>query len=271
MRYNLLFVDSKIDNLEFLKGLFKKKYNIFIASTTFEAIEIIKNYNINMVICDHGVQDSEGGDLLKKIIDMSPDTIRILLTESSDAKKLINAINIGKISRYVRKPINPEELDKIISSSLEVYQLNIDNQELVRDLKEMFSGTITAITEALDAKDSFTFGRSKRVTYYSLITGKELNLSDSELSELELAGLLHNIGMIGINETILNKVESLTIEEYETIKKHVDLGVKILEEIKQLEPVVKIIAYHHERYDGKGYPFGLEEKNFDWGKDHFCC
>jgi putative nucleotidyltransferase with HDIG domain len=83
-------------------------------------------------------------------------------------------------------------------------------------------------------------------------------LSDSLLSELELAGLLHDIGMIGISESILNKSQILESEEFEIIKKHVNTGVKILEEIKQLETVVNIVKTHHERFDGKGYPFGLK-------------
>lgn len=127
-------------------------------------------------------------------------------------------------------------------------------------MKDLFSGTITAITEALDAKDSYTSGRSKRVTYYSLETGKYYGLSDSELSELELAGLLHDIGMIGVPETVINKVENLSKEEFDIIKKHVQLGVKILEEIKPLELVVKVIELHHERFDGNGYPYGLKKE-----------
>ncbi len=146
----------------------------------------------------------------------------------------------------------------IVDSALEVYQLNIDNQELALDFQELFSGTISAITEALDAKDSFTLGRSKRVAFYAVTIAKHMGFAEPELSKIELAGLLHDIGMIGIPEDLLNKPENLTQEEFEVIKRHVELGVKILGEIKQLESVVNIIRYHHERFDGKGYPYEIK-------------
>ena len=82
-------------------------------------------------------------------------------------------------------------------------------------------------------------------------------MSDTELSELELAGLLHDIGMIGVSENILNKPDNLNAEEFDEIKKHVLTGVKILEEIKQLRSVIRIVNFHHEKYDGKGYPYGV--------------
>ena len=112
--------------------------------------------------------------------------------------------------------------------------------------------------EALDAKDSFTSGRSKRITHYSMLIAKKLNLSSFDISKIELAGMLHDIGMIGVSDDILYKIEELTQEEYNEIKKHISYSVKILEDIKQLKDVVEIIKYHHEKYDGTGYPNGTK-------------
>ena len=146
----------------------------------------------------------------------------------------------------------------VVEASLEYHQLKVDNENLIKDLKELFSGTIKAIIEALDAKDSFTLGRSRRVTFYSLKMVERLHINNAEKGRIELAGLLHDIGMIGVAEDILNKSQKLTQEEYEEIKKHVHHSVKILEDIKQLYEVIEIIKYHHEYYDGNGYPYGLK-------------
>lgn len=257
MKYNVLVVDDEIDNLQLFMRTFRKNYNVLMANSGHEALEILSNNKVDVIISDQKMPVMGGSEFLAKSIDISPDSIRILVTAYTDANALISSINQAKIFRYVKKPWNPDDLLNIVYQALELYQLNIDNQELVLDLKELFSGTISAITEALDAKDSYTFGRSKRVTLYAFELGKKYGLSNSELSEIELAGILHDIGMIGISETILNKPGNLTPEEFAEIKKHVMLGVKILEDIKQLETVINIIKCHHERFDGKGYPHGL--------------
>ncbi|MEI8388894.1 MAG: HD domain-containing phosphohydrolase [bacterium] len=257
MKYNILVTDDEIDNLQLFKRTLRSNYNVFLANSGFEALEILKSNKIDMIISDQKMPGMDGVELLKKTLNYAPDAVRILITAYTDSSSLIRAINEGKIHRYLGKPWNANDLLNVIEASFEVYQLNIDNQSLALDLKELFSGTISAITEALDAKDHYTFGRSKRVTYYSLKTGEALGLSDTDLSELELAGLLHDIGMIGVSENILNKPDNLNAEEFDEIKKHVLTGVKILEEIKQLRSVIRIVNFHHEKYDGNGYPYGV--------------
>ena len=146
----------------------------------------------------------------------------------------------------------------IVQNALEYWQLKADNKKLIADLKDLFTGTVTAIVEALDAKDSYTLGRSRRVTFYAVKIAQALHLSDTTISRIELAGLLHDIGMIGVSDDILAKVEALTADEYAEIKKHVHHSIKILDDIKQLKDVVEVIKYHHEHYDGNGYPFGVK-------------
>ncbi len=126
------------------------------------------------------------------------------------------------------------------------------------DLENAYLGTIKAITSAIDAKDKYTRGHSKRVTDISLAMGKQLGFNSEKLSILERASLFHDVGKIGIEDAILNKVSKLTEAEYSIIKKHPQIGVDIIKDVDYLKPIIPIIRHDHERYNGSGYPDGLE-------------
>ncbi len=117
-----------------------------------------------------------------------------------------------------------------------------------------FISTIEAFTKALDMRDVIFAGHSERVDNISSSIGESMGLSDSELKELKLASLLHDVGKIGISESILGKPGQLTDQEFFLIKQHPEIGEKIVDGIEQLRPVASIIRHHHERVDGKGYP-----------------
>lgn len=256
-KYTVLLVDDEEDNLALLYRTLRHDFNILKTTSPLEALKILDENHIDIIISDHKMEEMDGVEFLKRSYEKFPNYMRLLVTAYSDSKILIDAINYGKIYRYIKKPWDPAELLITVKAAAEYFQLKKENDRLIFDLKELFSGTINAIMEALDAKDSFTLGRSRRVTFFSLKVAHSLNLPLEEVGKLELAGLLHDIGMIGVSEDILNKTEALTQDEFEIIKKHVDYGVKILEDIKQLKNVVEIIKYHHERFDGNGYPYKL--------------
>lgn len=264
-KYRILIVDDEADNLALLYRTLRTKYSITKASNAIEALETLKTQQFDCILSDHKMPVMDGVEFLKRVYDMQPKTMRLLVTAYSDVKILIDAINYAKIYRYIKKPYTPDELLLIVEAALETYQLKIDNENLISDLKDLFSGTIKAIIEALDAKDSFTLGRSRRVAFYALKLVNKLALKPSEVSQIELAGLLHDIGMIGVAEDILNKSQKLTDDEYEKIKMHVQYSVKILEDIKQLQEITEIIKYHHEYYNGCGYPYGLKGEEIPLG------
>ncbi len=264
-KYKILIVDDEPDNLQLLYRTLRGKYEIMKANGPKEALELLKTNDFQCIISDHKMPDIDGVEFLKLSTETHPNAMRLLVTAYSDVKILIDAINYARIYRYIKKPYAPDELLHIVEASLEYYQLKIDNETLIKDLKELFSGTIKAIIEALDAKDSFTLGRSRRVAFYSAKMIEFLNLDKAQAGIIELAGLLHDIGMIGVAEDILNKTQRLTDEEFEEIKKHVQHSVKILEDIKQLYDVVEIIKYHHEHYDGNGYPYGKKGNEIPLG------
>lgn len=257
-KYKILLVDDEEDNLALLYRTLRQNFDIIQTTSPIEALKLLNQNRIDIIMSDHKMKEMDGIEFLKKTYELYPQCVRLLVTAYSDSKILIDGINSAKVYRYIKKPWDPAELLVIVKAAAEYLQLKEDNDRLIYDLKDLFSGTINAIIEALDAKDSFTLGRSKRVTFLALKMVKYLNLPMDEMGKLELAGLLHDIGMIGVSEKVLNKTEKLTSDEFEAIKKHVDHGVKILEDIKQLKDVVEIIKYHHERYDGSGYPYGLK-------------
>jgi len=257
-KYKILLVDDEEDNLALLHRTLRSNFDIVKTTSPLEALRILNEISVDIIISDHKMPEMDGVEFLKRSYEICPQCVRLLVTAYSDSSILIDAINYGKVYRYIKKPFDPAELLLIVNSGVEYYQLKRENDRLIYDLKELFAGTISAITEALDAKDAFTSGRSRRVTFLALKMVKYFDLPMVEMSKLELAGLLHDIGMIGVSEDILNKTDALTPEEFESIKKHVNHGVKILEDIKQLRDVVEIIKYHHERYDGSGYPYGLK-------------
>lgn len=256
-KYKVLLVDDEEDNLALLYRTLRSDFEVYKTTSPLEGLELFKENCFDIIISDHKMPEMDGVEFLKKTREYCPNAIRLLVTAYSDTSILIDAINYAKIYRYIKKPWEPADLLTIIRTALEYYQLKQENDRLIIDLKDLFAGTINAIIEALDAKDSFTLGRSRRVAFLSLKMVNYLNLPIEEAGKLELAGLLHDIGMIGVSEDILNKTGKLTDSEFEAIKRHVGHGVKILEDIKQLRDVVEIIKYHHERVDGKGYPYGL--------------
>ncbi|MCR4880547.1 MAG: response regulator [bacterium] len=266
MSYKILVVDDEPDNLQLVRRTLRRHYDIITANNADEAIETLKQVNdIEMVLSDHKMPGKNGVELLHHCFEHYPDVIRILITAYSEVPILVDAINTGKIHRYIKKPWTPEELELTVEKAFEASKLSRENTRLITDFKDLFSGTISAITEALDEKDEFTSGRSKRVCEYAIKIAKEMNLSDIEISKIEVASLLHDIGMIGVPEYILNKAEKLTDEEYKLIQKHVSYGLNIIGSIKQLESVVPIIKYHHERYDGSGYPYGIKGEEIPIG------
>ena len=264
-KYKILIVDDEPDNLQLLYRTLRRDYDVVKAQGPLEALDILKENSFNCILSDHKMPDMDGVEFLKRSYDMYPDTIRLLVTAYSDVEILMNAINYAKIYRYIKKPYSPEELLHIVQLSLEYYQLKEDNKKLIVDLKDLFSGTINAIMDALDSKDSYTLGRSRRVAFYTSKIIAAMDLTKTEKATIELAALLHDIGMIGVQEDILHKVEKLTDSEREEIRKHVFYSVKILEDIKQLDKVTDIIRYHHEFFNGNGYPYGVKGEEIPLG------
>ena len=141
----------------------------------------------------------------------------------------------------------------------------IENAKLYGDMQKNYTSTITALSAAIDAKDHYTHGHSKNVMEYSVAIAKELGLSKDEIETIRFAGLLHDIGKIGIPEVILQKKNSLTDDEFNMISSHPKLGLTIMNQVDFLKKIAPLTYHHHEKYDGKGYPDHLKGEDIPLG------
>jgi len=161
------------------------------------------------------------------------------------------------INKQERGGFNKEDLSLFISLANQV-AIALDNSRLYQELEEMFFQTTDSLAGAIEKRDPYTGGHTRRVTRYSLATAKYLQLKPLERKWLKIASVLHDIGKVGIEDQILRKPERLSPEEFEMIKRHCNIGVEIIEHVRQLRESIPGVKYHHEQPDGKGYPNGLE-------------
>ncbi|WP_434631596.1 HD domain-containing protein [Thermoanaerobacterium thermosaccharolyticum] len=168
--------------------------------------------------------------------------------------KAVGALNILTTSRLA----NDISLLRSVADSVSIA---IENANLYDNLRDWYLRTIDALAYAVEAKDRYTKGHSLRVSKYAAMIGESMGLPKDEIEKLKIAGILHDIGKIGISDKILTKPGKLTKEEYDKIKQHPSISRKILEPIGLSKDIIDGIEKHHERYDGKGYPFGLDDDN----------
>lgn len=254
--HTILIVDDEINNLQLLKRTLRGKYRILTASNGLEGLETLKNNldDVCLIVSDHKMPIMEGTKFLEEANIIAPDVIKILLTGFSDIEIITDAVNKCNLFQYILKPFNPDELQAVVKNGLDKFDLASSKSSILKDLKELFYKTIKSIASALDAKDPYTHGHSMRVTLYSIILAKELNVSEAELERIETAGLLHDIGKIAIPQAILCKPGRLTDDEFVIMKSHPVNSEKLIASIKKLHEVSPGVKHHHERWDGNGYP-----------------
>ncbi len=266
-KYTILAVDDEMHSLKFLQRTFRKEYNLIATTDPYEALDIIKNMKDDLaaVLCDQTMPKLSGTEILAAARHYAPNSVRIMITAFIDANAIMDCINDCEAYHYLQKPFDPSELQQTLSQALLLRERALENRHIVTNLRKLLFSTIGAICEALEEKDKYTIGHSRRVTRYALMLGRELGLSEPQLQKLHLAGLLHDIGKIGTPERILNKPGRLTDEEFVKIKEHPGQGADIIKNLKQLGEVVDWVRFHHERYDGNGYPGNLGGEEIPMG------
>jgi len=265
---NILIVDDESSIREVLQRTLEASgFTCGTACNVDEALMKLSEAEYGLVLSDIMMPGRTGVELLQEIKARYPDTAVIMVTAVSDVQTAINAMKQGAYD-YVTKPFNILEVTMSVERALEKRTLLITNREYREHLEQKveeqtdeiratFLGAVKSLAEALEAKDPYTNGHSKRVTEVTVTLATEASLPELQLDRIRLAGLVHDIGKIGIPEQILHKPDKLTDAEYEMIKEHSVIGQRILRPIIRDQEVLRIVRHHHERYDGSGYPDGI--------------
>lgn len=238
-----------------------------VACNGDEALSKFDVGQFDLVLLDISMPGKSGTEVLRELQTRCPDTAVIMVTAIADINIAIDAMRNGAYD-YLVKPIDLNMLSISIERALERRRLLLENREYqlylekkieeqTSQIKQSFLGAISALVQALEAKDAYARGHSIMVAEIAVAIARELGMSEERIEKIRLAALLHDIGKIGVRESVLNKKNGLTAEEYEHIKSHCILGKRILQPIIEDEEILDIIVHHHERYDGTGYPDGL--------------
>ena len=246
----ILIIDDEESVLgEFENTFVKEGYEVKKASTWQDAVCQLKELSFNVVIADVNMPDINYKDMIAAIKKENKSIYVITTTGYSDIERAMDSINAGA-QDYISKPFDSVDLVSSMRKVVEKQHLQNDNMQLIE--------TIKALATALDARDHYTHGHSQEVTDYAVAIATDLMLPKEEIERIRDAGLLHDIGKIGISDAVLLKPGRLTDEEFMVIRQHPEIGKKILAPVRSLQDKIPLIYHHHERYDGGGYPEGLK-------------
>lgn len=239
------------------------------AGSGLEALELLTQLGpVPLVITDVHMPGMDGLDFLRELRSRYPDTAVIMLTAVAEVRTAVMCLQMGAMD-YIAKPVVIDEVRARVTQALErrnlilqnrFYQKHLESRvkQQAQRIKDIFMQGVQSLVHALEAKDPYTRGHSKRVSMYAVKTAVRLGFTGDILEEIRLGGELHDIGKIDTPETILNKPGPLTPDEFERVVRHTVLGEKILAPFVQETPtVLRIVRSHHERMDGGGFPDGL--------------
>jgi response regulator RpfG family c-di-GMP phosphodiesterase len=264
MTYKLLIVDDEMPNTRLLERLFRDDYFCLTASSGDEAIKLLDQHDVAVIVTDQRMSPMTGIELLKQSADRRPHMVRILLTGYTDVDALVEAINCGLVYTYVSKPWNNEDLKLRVSRAVQHYEDNkrrhalvAANERLSTRLKDTKLGFIRALAGVLKLNDEYTYAHGSRVGKCASMIGEKLGLGEEALTNLTAAAFLHELGSIGAANMVLPRSIPLSSEERASLRRYPEHGAQILSCVPELSDVADIVRHHRENYDGGGYPGGL--------------
>jgi len=261
-RETVLIVDDEPRVRQLLRRrLSREGYLCEEANGAEQAMGVLSTSPVELVLLDIRMSDKSGTELLPEIKDAYPDVAVIMATAVSDLSVAVQCLKQGA-DDYFCKPFNMDEVSLSVQRALEKrdmrlklkeYQNSLERkvEEQTREMRKLSLGAIESLVYALEAKDRYTGGHSRRVAKIALALGRELGLSEDHMEDLKWGSLLHDVGKIAVDPAVHNKPGTLTQEEYEHIMTHAHVGAGIVQPVVN-DRVVKMIEHHHDSFDGGG-------------------
>ena len=270
----LVVVDEEIDRRVIRLHLEREGWVGIEAVDGSQALGFLEKESIALVLYDIKMPGMDGLTLLTRIKEMGITIPVIMLLSFVDMETAIRVLRQGAFD-VLTKPIQRESLILAVNRGVEYQTLREDNrrlkeenrkyQENLEQVETVYLELVKTLAEAIETKDAYTRGHCERVPEFSLNIAKTMGLSLGQIRDILLAGILHDVGKIGIPEGILTKPGPLNQKEWAMIQEHPALGLNIIKHVGFLGEAREIIAQHHERYDGTGYPKGLQGEEIHLG------
>ena len=260
----ILVVDDSAANLKFVESVLKEQYKLILVKTGEKALAYLAKNPVDLVLLDIQMPDMDGFETCEKIkeLRLNRNVPVIFLTADADVDNEIKGLEMGAVD-FIKKPFIPEVMLNRIHRVIQLEELKRTLEDKVKEktvqIEQLSFEIISTIASMIEAKDSYTKGHSVRVAEFSALIASELGWREEEVQNLKYIALLHDIGKVGIPDNVLNKPGRLTESEFNIIKSHTTIGGDILKDIETITDVDAGAKYHHERYDGSGYPSGLRE------------
>lgn len=264
--YKIIAVDDEEGIVDSLSVFLKRSgYSLTGVTDPMEAIERVKNEHFDLMLLDFIMTPIHGDKVVEEIRKFNKELYILLLTGHKDLAPPLETIRKLDIQGYCEKSDKFDQLLLLIESGIksieqmnEIKRINNELSDTIEKLEKAYLDSIEVLRHTVEAKDPYTRGHSDRVSSYSVLLGKYLNLPDEDLKQLKIGGLFHDIGKIGIPDSILLKEAKLTDDEYSEIKNHPSIGAHILCNAEAFQNIIPIVKHHHEKFDGTGYPGKLQ-------------
>lgn len=285
---NILFVDDETAFLRSARRLFTPRHRVVTADRPDQALALIRGESFDVVVSDYRMPGMNGVDFLERVRGLRPATVRLLVTGAHDFDAVVAAVNRGSIFRFVAKPFDLDDLLNAVESGVDIARLGAErdrlaaelarrNDELARLNAGLADGirartreVVDALRAALDARDGAPPGPSSsdpggdparrhatRVAATARRVAEAMGLADRDQDEAELGALLHDLGTLAVPDRVRCKPGPLTLDEWDSIRRHPEVGWQILSSVETLAGAARVVREHRERWDGKGYPRGL--------------
>ena len=270
--YKIIVVDDEEGIIDSLSIFLKRSgYQFTGVTDPMEAIEKVKNEHFDLMLLDFIMTPIHGDQVVEEIRKFNKELYILLLTGHKDLAPPLETIRRLDIQGYCEKSDKFDQLLLLIESGIKaisqmntIKEINDELKDTYDKLERAYMESIQTLRYTVEAKDTYTRGHSDRVSEFSILIGKHLGLSNEDLKVLQIGGLFHDIGKIGVPDSILLKEGKLTDDEYSEIKNHPTIGAHILSNATIFQNIIPIVKHHHEKYDGNGYPSKLKGEDIPY-------